>query len=312
MDDSSPGQEPEIIFHRPPRIEIYSVTGDQLDRIEESCGQVGHDLTFLIAAGSVAITLLATLLTTEASNLVQTIFIIIIVSCTLTSLYTGIRWVRRRRDVPKTLQVIRSKRSDDPLYPPEEHITAGREERVSPRLGQEISSSQQEGSAMARRAFYSFHYKPDSTRVAQVRQIGSIEGNRPANDNNWETITKGGDAAIKRWIAGQIKGKSCTVVLVGSNTANRKWINHEIVKSWDDGMGVVGIHIHGLKNLDGNIATKGKNPFDFITHSPTKKKLSSIVKCYNPAGSNSKERYAWISKHLANAVEEAIRIRNAN
>ena len=165
---------------------------------------------------------------------------------------------------------------------------------------------------MARRCFFSFHYKPDSQRASLVRQMGSIEGNRPATDNDWEAITRGGDDAIKKWIAGQISGKSCTVVLVGSNTANRKWINHEIIKSWDDGMGVVGIYIHGLKNLDGNTSTKGENPFDYITHGTTKKKLSSIVKCYNPAGSDSKERYAWISEHIANAVEEAIKIRGEN
>ena len=109
-----------------------------------------------------------------------------------------------------------------------------------------------------------------------------------------------------------MEGKSCSVVLVGSDTADRKWINYEIVESWNDGMGVVGIHIHGLKNLDGKIATKGKNPFGFITYGQDEKKLSSIVKCYNPPGSNSKERYAWISKNLANAVEEAIKIRRAN
>lgn len=165
---------------------------------------------------------------------------------------------------------------------------------------------------MARRCFYSFHYKPDVQRVSQVRQIGSIEGNRPATDNDWETITGKGESAIKKWIADQMYGKSCTILLVGNNTANRKWINHEIIKSWDEGMGIVGIHIHGLKNLDGNISTKGKNPFDYVTHGPTKKKLSSIVKCYNPAGSNSKERYAWISKHIENAVAEAINIRNEN
>lgn len=165
---------------------------------------------------------------------------------------------------------------------------------------------------MARRCFFSFHYKPDSQRASQVRQIGTIEGNRPATDNDWETITGGGDPAIKKWIADQMKGRSCIVVLVGSNTANRKWINYEIVKSWDEEMGVVGIRIHGLKNLAGNISTKGNNPFDYIPHEPTKKKLSSIVKCYNPTGTNSKERYAWISEHLANAVEEAIKIRNEN
>lgn len=163
---------------------------------------------------------------------------------------------------------------------------------------------------MARRCFYSFHYKPDSQRASQVRQIGSIAGNKPATDNDWETIAGGGDSKIKEWIEGQMDGKSCAVVLIGSNTANRKWINYEIVNAWDAGMGVVGVHIHGLKNLDQKTAVKGHNPFDYITHGATKKKLSTIVKCYNPAGANSKERYAWIEKYLSAVVEEAIEIRN--
>ena len=165
---------------------------------------------------------------------------------------------------------------------------------------------------MARHVFYSFHYKPDVMRVAQVRNIGRLEANRPVTDNDWEKITADGDTAIERWIAQQMVGRSCTVVLVGENTANRKWINYEIVKSWNNGMGLVGINIHGLKNTDGHIANKGANPFDFIGYGNTGKKLSSITKCYNPTGSNSKERYAWIAKHFENAVEEAIRIRNAN
>lgn len=165
---------------------------------------------------------------------------------------------------------------------------------------------------MKRQCFYSFQYKPDNWRVSTVRNIGTIEGNKPATDNDWETVTKGGDAAIKKWISAQMKGRSCTIVLVGSNTADRKWINHEIVQSWDKGMGVVGIHIHGLKNKDEKVSTKGNNPFSYIGVGDTGKKLSSIVKCYNPTGSNSKERYAWISKHLSDAVEEAIKIREDN
>lgn len=165
---------------------------------------------------------------------------------------------------------------------------------------------------MARRVFYSFYYKPDVMRVSQVRNIGALESNRPATDNDWETVKSGKDIAIKRWITAQMKGRTCTVVLIGENTANREWINHEIIKSWDDGMGVVGIRIHGLKNTDGDIANMGKNPFDYIGYGNTGKKLSSIVECYNPAGSNSKERYAWIAKHLENAVSKAIKIRNDN
>lgn len=168
-----------------------------------------------------------------------------------------------------------------------------------------------------RRVFYSFHYKPDVIRASQVRQIGAIEGNRSATDNEWEKITGGTDQAakdraIKKWIAEQMEGRTCTVVLVGRDTADRKWINYEIVKSWNDGMGVVGIYIHGLRNFEGQISTKGANPFDYIIYGNTQKKLSSIVKCYNPAGNNSKERYAWIEKHIANAIEEAIKIRKAN
>lgn len=165
---------------------------------------------------------------------------------------------------------------------------------------------------MARKTFFSFHYKPDSTRASQVRNIGAIEGNPPVSDNDWEAVTKGGEEAIKKWIADQMKGKTCCVVLVGENTANRKWINHEIVKGWDSKLGVVGIRIHGLKNLSGETANSGSNPFDDIGYGNNGKKLSSIVKCYNPAGNDSKERYAWISEHLSNAVEEAIKIRENN
>jgi len=163
---------------------------------------------------------------------------------------------------------------------------------------------------MARKVFYSFHYKPDCWRAATVRSIGVIEGNKPASDNDWESVTSGGDDAIKRWISGQMTGTSCAVVLVGTNTANRKWINHEIIKAWDDGLGVVGIHIHGLKNADQQISTIGDNPFNYIGFGNTGTKLASIVNCYNPAGGNSQERYDWIKQHLANAVEEAIRIRD--
>jgi hypothetical protein len=163
-----------------------------------------------------------------------------------------------------------------------------------------------------RQVFYSFHYKPDSWRTAMVRSIGAIEGNKPAPDNDWETITQGGDETIEEWIKEQMKYRSCTIVLVGENTANRKWINHEIIESWNSGMGVVGICIHGLKNQESYISRKGANPFDYITFNGSGKKLSEIVKCYDPSGSNSKEKYDWISKYLSAAVEEAIKIRGNN
>ncbi len=160
-----------------------------------------------------------------------------------------------------------------------------------------------------RSVFYSFHYELDNWRAAQVRNIGAIEGNRPATDNDWETVRQGGDFAIRQWIANQMKGRSCCVILVGSNTANRKWINHEIIEAWSSGKGVVGIHVHGLKDRDGNTSMKGRSPFDFIQPDSKGMRLSSIVKCYDPIGKGSQERHDWIARHLADAVEEAIWIR---
>ena len=161
---------------------------------------------------------------------------------------------------------------------------------------------------MARKAFYSFHYVPDNWRASQVRNIGAVEENSTVSDNDWEQIKRGGDPAIKKWIADQLKGRSCTIVLVGENTADRKWITHEIVESWNAGMGVVGICIHNLKNRELVQSRKGANPFDFVTYGTGK--LSSKVKLYDPPYSVSTDVYSHISRNLSAWVEEAITIRN--
>lgn len=165
------------------------------------------------------------------------------------------------------------------------------------------------GANMARKVFYSFHYLPDSWRVSQVRNIGAIEDNKPAKDNDWETVTKGGDKAIEKWIDEQMTGRSCVVVLIGAATANRKWINHEIKKAWDAGKGLVGVHIHGLKNNEGKTCAKGANPFDGFTLNSGTTKLSSVVKTYDPPGSDSTAVYKHIKDNLEKWIEEAIAIR---
>lgn len=165
---------------------------------------------------------------------------------------------------------------------------------------------------MARKAFYSFHYQPDCTRAAQVRNMGMVEGNVPVADNSWEEIKKGGDAAIQKWIKEQLNGRSCTIVLVGQATAGRKWISYEIAESWNSGKGVVGVRIHNLKDLAKNQSAAGANPFDYLTLKSNGSKLSSVIKLYNPPSVVSTEVYDYIKKNLADWVEEAIEIRNSN
>ena len=165
---------------------------------------------------------------------------------------------------------------------------------------------------MTRKCFYSFHYQPDNWRVSKIRNIGVVAGNKPASDNDWETITKGGDKKIKEWIADQMKGRSCTIILAGSKTANRKWINLEIVKSCDINMVVLVIHIHNITNSNGEQCSKGTNPLYYVTHGPSKNRLSTIAKSYDPPRSTSKGVYKYIEDNIEDWIEEAIKIRKNN
>ena len=161
---------------------------------------------------------------------------------------------------------------------------------------------------MAKRVFYSFHYEPDNWRASQVRNIGVVEGNEPVKDNDWETVTKGGEKAIEKWIDEQLDGRSCTIVLAGQKTADRKWIDHEIKRSWQLNKGVVGICIHNLKDKNGNQSLKGNNPFANFKLNGTP--FSNIVKLYDPPYADSKAVYDYIVANLSYWVDEAVRIRN--
>ena len=163
---------------------------------------------------------------------------------------------------------------------------------------------------MARRVFYSFHYKPDCARAARVRNMGVVDGNKPATDNDWEEITTGGDEAIEQWIDEQLDGKSCNVVLIGENTAGRKWIKYEIKTAWNSKKGLVGVYVHRLKDFDGYQASKGRNPFEDFTIGKNKTSMTSVVRTYNPPYTDSKDVYNYISENLADWIEEAIEIRD--
>jgi len=160
---------------------------------------------------------------------------------------------------------------------------------------------------MKRQTFYSFHYKNDVLRVSQIRNIGALEDNKPVSSNDWEEVKLKGDAGVKKWINDNMNYRSCVVVMIGVETASRKWVQYEIEKAWNDGKGLVGIYIHNIKCPNNGISKQGANPFDGFTLDDGKKKLSSVVKCYNPKSSDA---YNDIRANLESWVEEAITIRD--
>ena len=107
---------------------------------------------------------------------------------------------------------------------------------------------------MARSVFFSFKYKPDVARAMIVRNSWVTQGREAAgfiDAANFEKLKRQGDAAIKRWIDGQLHGTSVTAVLVGAHTCSSRWVRYEIEQSRLRGNGLLGIDISGIKDLDG-------------------------------------------------------------
>lgn len=175
-----------------------------------------------------------------------------------------------------------------------------------------------------RQVFFSFHYDKDVWRAAQVRNIGIIEGQPLFSDNGWEQVRKNSDEAIKRWIDKEMQMRSCVVVLIGEDTASRKWVKYEIEQAWKKGKGVLGIYIHKLENSIKEQSKKGKNPFDSFCIDKTMNyiaersspldeneiKLSSICTAYDSSYYTSRCVYQDITDNIEDLVEKAIAIRN--
>ena len=122
---------------------------------------------------------------------------------------------------------------------------------------------------MARRVFFSFEYSGDVSRAMVVRKSWVTQGREAAGFTDaadFEKLKKRGDDAIKAWIDGQLKGTSVTVVLVGEDTCDSKWVKYEIEKSEERENSLLGIDISKIKDLDGNTTERcGQIPkgYDF-------------------------------------------------
>ena len=160
---------------------------------------------------------------------------------------------------------------------------------------------------MARKTFFSFHYKPDCWRASQVKNSWVTQERKAAgffNSVDWEEVKKKNDSDIEKWIDGQLDGTSVTVVLIGQNTASRKWIKYEIKSSYKRGNGLLGIYIHNKENSKGLKSNKGTNEFGEIGKDANGKSVYFSVNylCYDWVNDDGYNNMGdWIEK----AAEDA-------
>jgi hypothetical protein len=155
---------------------------------------------------------------------------------------------------------------------------------------------------MARHVFTSLHYEADRARVELVRKLSALSPNLEAKPAEWATLQRKGPFAIKHWFEQQLRGRSCTVVLIGAETAGRPLVLYEIKRSWELKLGLVGVHVHQLKDAAGKPSAKGASPFALAGLG----ELLSHVQVFDPPESDSKLAYRYIADHIAGWVEHAV------
>ena len=161
---------------------------------------------------------------------------------------------------------------------------------------------------MARKVFFSFHYERDIWRASQIRNSWVTKPDQEAagfvDAASWEEVKKKGDEAIRKWIRDQLEGTSVTIVLIGYETHDRKYVGYEIEQSCIRKNGLLGIYINGLKDQDDKTDPKGRNPFEKLTMKVDgqNKNLSEIYPCYDWIADKGYENLGkWIEKAAKDA-----------
>ena len=121
---------------------------------------------------------------------------------------------------------------------------------------------------MARRAFFSFHSQPDVHRAQVVRNSWVTKSDREDagffDASVFESKKRTSDDALKRFLVDGMKGSSVTCVLTGNQTASRRWVRFEILRSFLDGRGLLNVAVHGIANLQKQTAVAGSNPLSHL------------------------------------------------
>jgi hypothetical protein len=121
---------------------------------------------------------------------------------------------------------------------------------------------------MARRCFFSFHYRADVWRAWQVRNGWVTSDDREDagffDASVFEAKEREGDETLKRFLRDGLKGSSVVCALIGAETAARRWVRYELVRGFEQGKGLLGVRIHQLKNSNSQTASLGVNVLDCL------------------------------------------------
>lgn len=122
---------------------------------------------------------------------------------------------------------------------------------------------------MAKRVFFSFHF--DDVKMFRANVVRKHDLTKESREDAgffdasiWEEAKKHGDEALKRLIHGGLENTTVTCALIGSHTWERPWVRYELLKSYDRGNKLLGVHINSVKDKEGKTYMQGPNVFDYL------------------------------------------------
>lgn len=80
----------------------------------------------------------------------------------------------------------------------------------------------------------------------------------------WEKAQRSEGDGLRRLINRGMDGTSVTCVCVGAETWSRYWVRYELLRTFVEGKGLLGVRVHSIANFDGKTDAPGDNPFDYL------------------------------------------------
>lgn len=148
-------------------------------------------------------------------------------------------------------------------------------------------------------------YQPnDSFRASKIRNMKNFEQPIIFSEEDWKASDNQSDLEIQEWIDQQLEQSDCLVVLIGEETAKKKWINYSIKQAYALNKGIVGIFVHRLLDEEGDPSERGEDPFHYVDLNSIK--FSRFVQRFESEHVTERYVYHAIRRNLTQLIEDAL------
>ncbi len=163
------------------------------------------------------------------------------------------------------------------------------------------------------RVYFSLDYRRDRHRVGQIHRVPDVISRSAGGFQTsavWMEARGRGDASIHGLVNDALVRTAVTVVCIGFNTVDRKYLGYELERSLEQGNGLVGIKVNHLPDQNGTVDKEAHAPpliedagYHIYSYSDPEALAAHIDEAYELAQLEPSERLARKRADLDGAAE---------